>query len=75
MYIFIARNYWKYKTIISLSPGIIQTILTYLTSSNDLVSKKERQMALLDLLKVYKPTNVEEEKLLLLCENAGFYKV
>ena len=65
----------RHHDLVTVDSKTLQNVLSYLTSSGDTSSKRERQLALVDLLRVYHPSVVEEEKLLLLCENAGFFKV
>jgi len=45
------------------------------TSPERMAQSRERQKALLDLMEVYSPSKQETEKLLALCERAGFYRV
>ena len=75
LYIFIAKMMPRHQDLLTVDPKTLQNVLSYLTSSGDTSSKRERQLALVDLLQVYHPSVVEEEKLLLLCENAHFFKV
>ena len=75
LFIFIAKNMSRHESLVTVNKKNFETILTSLTSSSDTASKKEKQQALLDLLKVYRPSEVEYEKLILLCENARYFKV
>jgi hypothetical protein len=75
LFVFLAKNMPRHEGLVTVTKKTFEDILTSLTSSGDTTSKKEKQLALLDLLKVYHPSEVEFERLIVLCENASFFKV
>ncbi|KAG1360274.1 hypothetical protein G6F62_000126 [Rhizopus arrhizus] len=73
LYIFIASNLHKYTTFILLPPKTLNKILVRLAEDHDQDTRTERERAVQNLLTVYTPTN--EEQIVKLYEEAGFWKV
>ncbi|CAO3662203.1 unnamed protein product [Rhizopus stolonifer] len=73
LYIFIASNLHNYTTFILLPPKTLNKILIRLAEDHDQKTRGEREIAVQNLLMVYTPTN--EEQIVKLYEEAGFWKV
>ncbi|KAI8374379.1 Golgi CORVET complex core vacuolar protein 8-domain-containing protein [Radiomyces spectabilis] len=73
LYMFIASNLHKYTTFILLPPTTLHKILVRLADDHTAETREERQAAVRHLLTVYIPT--DEEHMILLYEEAGFWKV
>lgn len=71
--IFIARNVPKYPQFIQVGPSVLHNILTALATEPEMETREDRQLAAEYLLSVYTPHN--EDRLLQLFENAGFYRI
>ncbi|KAF7726811.1 Vacuolar protein sorting-associated protein 8 [Apophysomyces ossiformis] len=70
---FIALNLHKYTTFILLPPKTLHKILVRLADDHNKETRKQRQRAVQSLLTVYNPPN--EEQMILLYEDAGFWRV
>lgn len=73
LYMFIASNLHLYTTFILLPPKTLHKVLVRLAGDHDPETRIEREKAVQNLLMVYTPTN--EEQIVSLYEDAGFWKV
>ncbi|CAG8624407.1 15631_t:CDS:1, partial [Dentiscutata heterogama] len=73
LYCFVARNLSKYPQFLLLSPSSIQSLLIKLSNDNDLRTREERQLSVECLLSIYTPQ--DESRMVLLYEDAGFWRV
>ncbi|KAI7905949.1 Golgi CORVET complex core vacuolar protein 8-domain-containing protein [Cokeromyces recurvatus] len=73
LYIFIASNLHMYTTFILLPPKTLHKVLVRLAEDHDPDTRVERERAVQKLLTVYTPAN--EEQIVVLYEDAGFWKV
>jgi hypothetical protein len=73
LYMFIASNLHMYTTFILLPPKTLNKVLVRLAEDHDPYTRIEREKAVQNLLTVYTPTN--EEQIVSLYEDAGFWKV
>ncbi|KAI7897400.1 Golgi CORVET complex core vacuolar protein 8-domain-containing protein [Mucor mucedo] len=73
LYMFIASNLHMYTTFILLPPKTLHKVLVRLAEDHDPNTRIEREKAVQNLLMVYTPTN--EEQIVSLYEEAGFWKV
>lgn len=73
LYMFIASNLHMYTTFILLPPKTLNKVLVRLAEDHDPYTRIEREKAVQNLLTVYTPTN--EEQIVGLYEDAGFWKV
>ncbi|KAI9478231.1 MAG: Golgi CORVET complex core vacuolar protein 8-domain-containing protein [Benjaminiella poitrasii] len=73
LYIFIASNLHMYTTFILLPPKTLHKVLVRLAEDHDPATRVERERAVQKLLTVYTPAN--EEQIVALYEDAGFWKV
>lgn len=73
LYMFIASNLHMYTTFILLPPKTLNKVLVRLAEDHDPSTRIEREKAVQNLLMVYTPTN--EEQIVSLYEDAGFWKV
>ncbi|CAG8450618.1 11124_t:CDS:10 [Ambispora leptoticha] len=73
LYCFVARNLPKYTQFLLLPPSTIKKILVKLSMDNDPRTREERQFAVECLLSIYTPE--DEEQMVVLYENAGFWRV
>ncbi|KAG0190180.1 Vacuolar protein sorting-associated protein 8 [Apophysomyces sp. BC1034] len=72
-YMFIALNLHKYTTFILLPPKTLHKVLVRLADDHSRDTRDERQRAVQSLLTIYTPPN--EEQMVLLYEDAGFWQV
>ncbi|CAG8434792.1 11750_t:CDS:10 [Ambispora gerdemannii] len=73
LYCFVARNLPKYTQFLLLPPSTIKKILVKLSMDNDPRTREERQFAVECLLSIYTPE--DEDQMVVLYENAGFWRV
>lgn len=73
LYIFIASNLHMYTTFILLPPKTLHKVLVRLAEDHDPDNRIEREKAVQNLLTVYTPAN--QEQIVALYEDAGFWKV
>ncbi|RIB07429.1 Golgi CORVET complex core vacuolar protein 8-domain-containing protein [Gigaspora rosea] len=73
LYSFVARNLSKYPQFLLLSQSSIQNLLIKLSINNDPRTREERQLSVECLLSIYTPQ--DENKMVELYENAGFWRV
>jgi len=73
LYSFVARSLPKYPQFLSLPTTAIHNILVTLSTDTDPRTREERQLAVECLLSIYTPT--DEDKMVELYENAGFWRV
>ncbi|CAG8483775.1 10453_t:CDS:10, partial [Paraglomus occultum] len=73
LYSFVARSLPKYPQFLSLPTTAIRNILVTLSTDTDPRTREERQLAVECLLSIYTPT--DEDKMVELYENAGFWRV
>ncbi|KAG2150383.1 Golgi CORVET complex core vacuolar protein 8-domain-containing protein [Suillus clintonianus] len=75
MNIFIARNVPKYPQYLQdfIAPSVLHNVLTALATQPEVETREDRQLAAEYLLSVYTPH--DEDRLLQLFEDAGFYRI